>query len=404
MGQWKHGLLGVLGSALLMLAGASLCSQPANAESPSQYPSIPGVHERMAQLVSQAEIAGAVTLVATPDKIIHLDCVGMADLEHQQPMQMDTIFWIASMTKPITGVAICKLEEEGKLRLSDPVEKYLPEFKELKNRDGQHVSVTIEQLMTHTSGLEDFKGPELIKLKTLAELMPLIVSKPVKFAPGSKWQYCQTGINTAGRIVEVLSGMSFDRYLQKEFFDPLGMVDTTFYLTEAQLPRLATAYQRTEDGKLEPPKTHWLLQGQPATSRDRFPAANGGLFSTAPDYARFCQMVLNEGEWQGRRYLSAESVRRFREIHTAKNIVTGFTPGNGWGVGTCVIRDPQGITALYSPGTFGHGGAYGTQVWIDPVKKLALILMTQRSNFPPPSGSDGSIARAVFQEAVLARE
>jgi CubicO group peptidase (beta-lactamase class C family) len=231
---------------------------------------------------------------------------------------------------------------------------------------------------------------------TLADVIPLYVAKPVAFTPGSKWVYCQSGINTGGRIAEVVTKEPLEKLLERRLFGPLGMKDTTFYLTEKQLPRLAKSYQRTKDGKLEPAEIRFL-NGKSPTSRDRFPAPNGGLFSTGPDYARFCQMLLNGGELDGKRYLKAETLKRLTTIQT-DNLKTGFTPGNGWGLGFCVVREPQGITGMLGAGTFGHGGAYGTQAWIDPVAGRAYILMVQRANFP---NSDASEVRRGFQEAAV---
>jgi CubicO group peptidase (beta-lactamase class C family) len=164
------------------------------------------------------------------------------------------------------------------------------------------------------------------------------------------------------------------------------MKDTTFYLREEQLPRLAKSYSRTKEGTLEEAE-NFILHGLPPTSRERFPAANGGLFSTAPDYLRFCQMVLNGGELDGRRYLRAESVKYMTSVLTG-DLETGFTPGNGWGLGWCVVRQPQGATAALSAGSYGHGGAYGTQAWIDPVDKKIYLLMVQRANFPNADASE----------------
>jgi CubicO group peptidase (beta-lactamase class C family) len=286
------------------------------------------------------------------------------------------------------------LQDEGKLSVEDPVEKYLPEFARLKTAEGGPARVTIRHLLTHTSGLAEIAADEARDVKTLAGVIPLYVAKPVRFEPGTKWAYCQSGINTAGRIVEVVSGESFDGFLESRLFEPLGMEDTTFYLSDEQLLRLAGSYRRTDQGELEGAEIR-ILYGKSPTSRDRFPAANGGLFSTAPDYARFCQMILNGGEYAGRRYLKPDSVERMTMRQT-DGLKTGFTEGNGWGLGWCVIREPQGVTAMLSPGTFGHGGAYGTQAWIDPRNKRAYILMVQRANFP---NSDGSEVRRAFQEA-----
>jgi CubicO group peptidase (beta-lactamase class C family) len=286
------------------------------------------------------------------------------------------------------------LQDEGLLSVDDPVEKYLPEFKELKTADGKPARVTIRHLLTHTSGMGEITGEQARACKTLADVIPLYVAKPVAFAPGTKWVYCQSGINTGGRIAEVVTGESLDKLLQRRLFDPLGMKDTTFYLTERQLPGLAKSYRRTAQGNLEETRIGFL-NGKSPTSRDRFPAPNGGLFSTASDYARFCQMVLRGGELGGKRFLKPETVKLMTTIQTGE-IKTGFTPGNGWGLGWCVVREPQGITTMLSPGTFGHGGAYGTQAWIDPGKKRVYILMVQRANFP---NSDASEVRRGFQEA-----
>jgi CubicO group peptidase (beta-lactamase class C family) len=371
-----------------------LSTQVDGQESTADITPISAVSERVRPFVAAHEISGAVTLVATPDRIVHLDAIGSADIAESKPMRPDTIFWIASMTKPVTATAVLMLQEEGKLSVDDPVEKHLPEFKNLKTATGQPVRVTIRHLLTHTSGMAEITRDEARAVKDLAGVIPLYVAKPVTEEPGTKWTYCQSGINTAGRIVEVVSGVPFDRFVDQRLFAPLGMKDTTFYLAEAQLPRLATSYLRTAKGELEPTKV-MMLYGKAPTSRDRFPAANGGLFSTAPDYARFCRMILSGGELDGNRYLKPESVALMTTVQTG-DLTTGFTPGNGWGLGWCVVREPQGVTAMLSPGTFGHGGAYGTQAWLDPVKKRIYLLMIQRAELP---NSDASDVRRAFQEA-----
>jgi CubicO group peptidase (beta-lactamase class C family) len=357
-------------------------------------PIVSAISEHVRPFVENREISGVVTLVATPERIVHLDAIGNADIALSKPMQPDTIFWIASMTKPITATAVLMLQEEGKLSVDDPVEKYLPEFKNVRTADGEPARITIRHMLTHTSGMSEISPTEARGIKDLAGLIPLYVAKPVKYVPGTKWTYCQSGINTAARIVEVVSGVAFDQFVERRLFGPLGMKDTTFYLSEEQLPRLATSYRRSDKGQLEATKVG-LLYGKTPTSRDRFPAANGGLFSTARDYSRFCRMILNRGELEGRRYLKPESVALMTAVQTG-DLKTGFTAGNGWGLGWCVVRDPQGITAMLSPGTFGHGGAYGTQAWIDPVKKRIYLLMIQRADYP---NSDASDVRRAFQEA-----
>jgi CubicO group peptidase (beta-lactamase class C family) len=360
---------------------------------------LPAVGRQMNRLIDAHEIAGAVTLVATPDKVVHLDATGKADIAEARPMRPDAIFWIASMTKPITATAVLMLQDDGKLSVDDPVEKYLPEFARLKTTEGEPARLTIRHLLTHTSGMGEISPNEAREIKDLAGLIPLYVAKPVQFEPGSKWAYCQSGINTAARVVEVVSGLPFDAFLDQRLFGPLGMKDTTFYLSNEQLPRLAKSYRKTSQGELEAAEVR-ILNGKSPTSRDRFPAANGGLFSTATDYARFCRMILRGGELGGRRYLKPESVKLMTSPQTG-TLKTGFTKGNGWGLGWCVVREPQEVTAMLSPGTFGHGGAYGTQAWIDPITERIYILMVQRENFP---NSDASEVRESFQRAATSGE
>ena len=383
-------ILAVPASLLLLVAMAAADSSKASA-----------IGDAMQEMISKNEIAGAVTVVVSRDKIVDLETAGFADVASRKPMAPDSLFWIASMTKPITGTAILMLQDEGKLDVADPVAKYLPEFANLKTASGKPANVTIAQILTHTSGLGEAAGPAAQKARTLADLVPLWLAAPMQYEPGEKWKYTQSGINAAGRIVEVVSGMSFDAFLQKRLFDPLGMKNTTFYPTSEQRGRLATAYAKNKDsGMLEPvpPRAEF-------GSRERPPQGNGGLYSTAVDYARFCQMLLNEGTLEGHRYLSAAAIKLLATPQTGK-MPTGFFQGDtygnhgtnyGWGMGTCVLRAPHdGVAAMLSPGAFGHGGAWGTQAWVDPVKGVAYVLMVQRSNFP---NSDASDVRRAFQQA-----
>jgi CubicO group peptidase (beta-lactamase class C family) len=355
----------------------------------------------MQEQIARNEIAGAVTVVVAPDRLLHLDSVGFADVASERSMTPDTIFWIASMTKPVTAVAILMLQDEGKLDVADPVAKYLPEFATLQTPSGQPANLTLTHILTHTSGLREATGPEARQAGTLADLVPLWVAGPVQFEPGTSWRYCQSGINAAGRVVEVVSGLSFDSFLEERLFRPLGMTDTTFFPTDEQRARLATAYAKDpERGALEP-VPHRPEFGQ----RGRPPLGNGGLFSTARDYARFCQMLLNDGILDGHRYLSPSAVNLLRTSRTG-DLPTGFfqseVHGNrgrhyGWALGTCVLLNPhEGVAAMLAPGTYGHGGAWGTQAWIDPARRVACILMVQRSNFP---NSDASDVRRAFQQS-----
>ena len=362
---------------------------------------LPGVGAAMLEMVEKNEVAGAVTMVVTRDRVLHREGTGMADVAAKRAMTPETLFWIASMTKPVTGAAVLMLQDEGKLKVSDPVAKYLPEFAGLKTPSGRDANLTIAQMMTHTSGLGEAPAAAAKEARTLAELVPLWLAAPMQYEPGTKWSYTQSGINATARIVEVVSGMTFDAFLQQRIFDPLGMKDTTFYPTEAQRARLVTAYAKNKDtGVLEavPPRADF-------GTRERPPQGNGGLFSTANDYARFCQMLLGGGALDGRTYLSAEAMKYLATPQTGE-LPTGFfqnaAGGNrganyGWGIGTCVLRTPHdGVAAMLSPGSFGHGGAWGTQVWCDPVRGVAYVLMVQRANFP---NSDASEVRRVFQQA-----
>jgi CubicO group peptidase (beta-lactamase class C family) len=378
----------VLVSALSGFSVLPLAAQDARAKSATLAVAA------MDKAIADKEIAGSVTLVAGKDGVIFSSTNGFSDLEKKTPMAKDAMFWIASMSKPVTGTAVMMMQDAGKLSVDDPVSKYIPAFKDLKDKDGKPVTVTIKQCLTHSSGLSEVSPQESGDIATLEALMPLIVAKPVMFEPGSQWQYCQTSINTAARVVEVVSGEPFPEFLEKHLFSPLGMKDTTFYPDEKQAARIATSYKRTDAGELE--KAGLMFLGnKPITSKERYPRANGGLFSTAEDYAKFARMILNGGELDGKRYVSEAGVKQMTTVQSG-DLKTGFTPGNGWGLGWCVVREPQGVTAAVSPGTFGHGGAYGTQAWIDPVKGRAYVMLVQRANFP---NSDGSEVRKAFQDA-----
>ena len=383
-------------SAVALVAHVCLASS-----SIAEEPKLPGIGSAMQEMVAKNEIAGSVTVVVGKDKVLHTEATGFADVAAKKPMTPDTVFWIASMSKPITGAAVLMLQDEGKLKVSDPVAKYLPEFANLKTPSGKPANLTIAQLLNHTSGLGEAGGEAAKNAKTLADLVPIWLAAPMKYEPGAKWQYTQSGINAAGRIVEVISGLTFDVFLQQRLFDPLGMKDTTFYPSEAQRARLATAYAKDrESGDLNavPPRADF-------GTRNRPPQGNGGLFSTAQDYARFCQMLLNGGTVDGKRYLSADAMKYLATPQTG-DLPTGFFQNDtygqrgknyGWGLGTSILLQPHdGVAAMLSPGTFGHGGAWGTQAWVDPVKEVAYVLMVQRANFP---NSDASDVRGAFQKA-----
>lgn len=364
---------------------------------------LPGISAAMHSAVAGRDVSGAVTVVVTKDRVVHLKASGLANIAKHEPMRPDSVFWIASMTKPVTAVAILMLQDEGKLSVADPIAKHIPAFANLKTPSGQPANLTIAQALTHTSGLGEADAAAARNARTLADLIPLFLAAPMQYEPGTKWKYTQSGINVAARIVEIASGMSFDAFVQQRIFDPLGMKSTTFYPAEGLSARLVTAYAKDKaTGALQavPPLSGFGVRGRP-------PLGNGGLYSTGPDYARFCQMLLAGGTLDGKRYLSPAALKRLTTVQTG-NLPTGFLQsaeyGNrganyGWGIGTCVLRTPhEGVAAMLSPGTFGHGGAWGTQAWIDPVRGAAYILMVQRSNF---ANSDASDVRRAFQQAAV---
>jgi CubicO group peptidase (beta-lactamase class C family) len=366
------------------------------------------VRAGMEKFITDQEIAGAVTLVGRRDGIVSLEAVGSLDLESKKPMPKDALFRIASMTKPITAVGIMILAEEGKLGVDDPVEKHLPEFKgqllaAFRDKDVTVLKkparpITLRDLLTHTSGLPGGMPPGLADLytkrdHTLAEGIMAMSQRPLDFEPGSKWSYCNAGIDTLGRVIEVVSGQPYEDFLKKRIFQPLGMVDTTFYPAEAQLERLAGLYEK-KDGHLVPAKNAVLALPPGA----RYPVPAGGLYSTADDLAKFYRAMLGKGALGPTRILSAESVATMTKLQTGE-LTTGFTPGMGWGLGWSVVRTPQGITEMLSAGSFGHGGAFGTQAWIDPQKDVFFVLLIQRTGLP---NSDGSKIRHEFQSLAAA--
>ncbi|MCX5643928.1 MAG: serine hydrolase [Phycisphaerae bacterium] len=366
----------------------------------ASMPQLPGIGAAIQAAIDASEIAGAVTVVVTKNKVLHLEATGLADIAEKKRMQPDTRFWIASMTKPVTAVAVLMLQDQGKLNVADPVAKYIPAFADLKTPSGQSANLTLTQILTHTSGLGEAPAAGAREAHTLADLVPLWLAAPMQYEPGAKWQYTQSGINLAARIVEVVSGQSFDTFVQQRILDPLGMKNTTFYPADGSV---VTAYATNQTtGVLDPTprRSDFGVRGRP-------PLGNGGLYSTGPDYARFCQMLLGGGTLDGKRRLSPDAMKLLTTVQTG-SLPCGFFQsadlGNhgsnyGWGIGTCILRTPhEGVAAMLAPGTFGHGGAWGTQAWIDPVRGVAYILMVQRSNF---GNSDASSVRRAFQQAAV---
>ena len=322
--------------------------------------------------LDKGAFAGAVLLAANRERVLSVEAVGYADLEKQKPMRPDSIHWIASQTKPITGTAAMMLIEEGKIGLDDPVSKYLPEFKTMwvaAEKDDQHVllrpasrPITVRDVLCHVSGLpfcSSVESPTLDGL-TLAQACKSYSMMQLQTEPGTKYAYANAGINTAGRIIEVVTGMSYEQFLDRRLFGPLGMDDTTFWPNESMLARLATSYTIPEDTKKLTPITIGQLR-YPLNDPTRHPMPAGGLFATAGDCARFCQMILRGGEWGGRRYLKESSVATLVARHTPTTMNEDYGLGFGRGAG------------------FGHGGAFNTTMWIEPQLDLIHVFGIQHA-------------------------
>lgn len=361
---------------------------------------------RLQQFVDAGTISGAVTVIGSSRGIARIDAVGSRSLTPPTPMTRDTVFRIASMTKPMVAAGIFILVDESKLKVSDPVEKYLPEFRgqmivEKRSKDRLVLRqptrpITLHDLLTHTSGLP-FYPPGLSDLyvkrgHTLAEATLAVSQRPLDFEPGSRWAYCNSGIDTLGRIIEVVSGQPFETFMTQRIFAPLGMKDTCFIPTEEQKKRLATIYD-TKSGKLVEARN--LILGPPEKSRHPIPA--GGLYSSGTDVARFYQMMLQGGSFEGKKILSKDAVKTLTTVQTGE-LKTGFSAGMGFGYGFAVVRKPEGVTSMLSEGSFGHGGAFGTQSWADPKKDLFVILLIQRTGLP---NADQSEMRSELQRLAV---
>lgn len=369
-------------------AGLVTAGNPA--ESGMDAAALSKINERMQRYITEKQVAGVVTLVARRGRVVHHDAVGHADIAADRKLDKNSVFAIASMTKPITAAAVMILVDEGKLKLDDPVSKYIPAFAQTTLGEGKKPAreITVRDCLTHTNGLVSDQRNQ----GTLANTAEVLAKSTLAFDPGTKWQY-GPGLSVAGRVVEVVSGQSFDGFLAKRIFEPLQMKETSFRPTAEQVQRLARLYQPTADKRGIEPGTHWLFELSPETT----PNPSGGLYSTAQDLVRFYQMILNGGSLEGKQILSWGAVRQMTMIQTG-DLVTGFTPGNGWGLGFCVVRGPEGATASLLPGTYGHGGAFGTQGWIDPRRETIFVLLIARQNF---GNGDGADIRSEFQRLAV---
>ena len=354
-----------------------------------------GIRTRLQALVDSQTIPGAVALVSRHGKIALLEAVGWREVEGKKPMQTDSIFQIMSMTKNFTGVAVMMLVEQGKIELQRPIEDYLPEFHGIQveeRRVGPGTVYppvhppTVWQLMDHTSGLggdpegELADNPRTMRVP-LAEAVRFYAHTHLQFEPGARWSYSNMGIATLGRLVEVISGEDYVHFLRAHILDPLGMSDTFIFPPDDKKDRIALVYKHA-GGKLVRAGSE-TLAGDAAKYRQgaKYPAPEFGLYSTAPDLAKFYQMLLSGGAFEGRRYLSRQAIATMTRVFTPKVKPSGWMGGGtGYGLTFEIVNEPEGTLLLHSPGTFGHGGAFGTEGWMDPANDLIRIMLVQVSD------------------------
>ncbi len=389
------------GLGILVLGIAALPMVRARADLTVERPEKVGMSaERLGRIepvvrraIDERQVTGAVALVARKGKVVHFQPYGVMDLETRAPMRRDTVFRMASSTKPVTAVAVMILVEEGKVRLSDPVSRFLPEFKRMQvaeagPNEGEFRNVpakremTVLDLLTHTSGLAGNRpGPseaqKIIAAKrpeeTLAQFIPRFAGAPLDFQPGSLWRYSGLiGFDVLARIVEVASGSTLNRFLEERIFVPLGMRNTFFVVPEARRNQQATLYRKHSKGleRIDPPA---VLAGSVYFS------GAGGLLSTAEDFFCFAQMLANGGELNGKRILSPRTVDLLTSNHVGEMFVgqLGRPAGMGFGLGGEVVLDPIRAGTRRSAGSYGWDGAYGTHFWVDRKEGLVGVLMIQ---------------------------
>ncbi|MBL9090997.1 MAG: beta-lactamase family protein [Planctomycetaceae bacterium] len=360
------------------------------AQAPTEsYPPNQQLVDAVEPFVKRNELAGAVMLVADKDKVLACDVVGHADIAERREMTTDALFWIASQSKTLTAAAFMTLVDEGKVSLDDPVKKYLPEFADVwvaVERDDKHIllerpkrEITVRHVLSHTSGLP-FKSA--LETPTLDGLTLTVGTRsygvtPLDYQPGEDYRYSNAGINTAGRIIEVVSGMPYEKFMSQRLFEPLGMNDTVIRPSKAQLRRLAKGYKpnATKDG-LEETTISQLTYPLDLESRQPMPA--GGYFSTTDDIGRFCRMLLNDGVWEGKRVLSKEAVAEISKRQTPP-----------------ALKESYGLGAKVAPDGFGHGGAFATNMNIDKQRGLVTVWLVQHQGFP----GDGKSAHVAFRKA-----
>lgn len=364
------------------------------------------IRDSLKAYVEKGKISGAVTLVAKDNCIISFEAIGYQDLNTKTPMQRNTIFQVRSMTKTITAAGIMLLVDDGKIKLKDPISKYLPEFKSIRhvNRDSTHLTahrgtITIKHLLSHTSGLPDEIPTDVRKqftkpIKSLADVVAIAAKIPLLFYPGTEYNYSGIGYYVLGRLIEVASGMSYEKFVSEQLFKPLNMKDSYVLLPDVAKERIATAYE-VKDSKLQLSPAYdysfmsWLT----------FPRPSWSMFSTANDLLSFYQMLLQGGSYRGKRILSAKSVTLMTSAQV-KNILN--RQGFGYGFGVYISLAPTDATSALSFESYGHGGLLGTNGWVDPEWNMIRIFLIQRLPSSPAEAFLGQEREIFMKLATLA--
>lgn len=359
----------------------------------------------MRALVDESKLAGVTTLVARHGKVVHVDAYGVQDLATKKPVARDTIFRLASMTKPIVGVAMMMLWEQGKWTLDDPLAKHIPEFAGLKvatpNGEVPQIKpMTMRQLMSHTAGFDVNEGYAKANIgdrdQPLQSMIDKLAKLPLAVQPGSDWRYGPS-VDIQGYIIEKLSGQSLDVFLRTKIFEPLGMKDTGFWVDASKVDRVTSVFTYGPDKRLiraTPPQGQEKRYDDPS-AKPVFLSGSGGLLSTTDDYFRFAQMMLNGGEANGKRFLKASTVELMRTNVLAERVkVDTFgpsQPGIGFGLDFAIVMDPAVANTPEGRSSFYWGGAFGTWFWIDPTNDVVVVGMMQNVAGSTPTGGSPQV-------------
>ena len=331
------------------------------------------LRRRMADWTARGSVAGGVVLLARAGEVVFRETTGCLDRERRIPMRSDALFRLTSLTKPLTSAGFMMLAQAGRIGLGDAVEEYLPEFRGQRLWNGERPSrpITARDLLTHSAGLVDSIPPNFPWANsTLAEVAAEAGRQPLAFEPGSRWFYGNLGYITVGRLIEVLSGEPYAQYMERRLFGPLGMRDSFLQPPAREACRVARCYCADESGAVLPENV------ESVDRRRRFVSPTSDLCSTASDLMRFFEMMRRGGELDGRRVLTRETVAEMLSVSTG-SWNAGFIPGFGYGLGFSLMREPAGVFHGHSAGTFGHGGAYQTHVWVEPERELTSIFLFQ---------------------------